>query len=276
MIDKPNFQAPNISVVIPLKNEEANILPLALEIEQVLNQHGWIWECIWINDGSTDSTAVVLQQLRARNKIHRVISFAINEGQSVALWYGFQLSRGGIIVTLDGDGQNDPSNIPMLVQRVMQGHTDVANGYRVNRYDNWRRRQSSKIANIVRNYFTGRTVRDVGCSIRAMKRDCVLNLPLFRGMHRFLPTLISYQGFRLEEFPVNHRPRLQGKSNYTISNRLWVGLFDLIGVFWIRRRGFPAELSILQQHFNESPGVGQQTLSPPLSLAMDAKETGQR
>jgi hypothetical protein len=121
---------------------------------------------------------------------------------------------------------------------VLDNRADMVNGYRVKRKDNLIRKVSSKIANGFRNWTTGRTVRDVGCSTRAFKRECVKNLPLYKGMHRFLPTLIAIQGFRLAEIPANHRPRLKGKTKYTINNRLWVGVWDSFGVMWLKKRGF--------------------------------------
>ena len=158
--------------------------------------------------------------------------------KSAALWAGFEASRGRILATLDGDGQNDPADLPILYQRLSAGDVDYINGYRRKRKDRWVRRIASKIANGFRNITTGRTVRDVGCSTRVFKRQCVARLPLFAGMHRFLPNFVAMYGYRIAEMPVNHRPRVGGNSKYTIGNRLWVGLYDLIGVAWFKRRAF--------------------------------------
>jgi len=228
----------DLSIIIPVRDEADNIPSLARELSEVMGEHTWSWECVWVNDGSTDDTQTILEDLARGDNRHRTIAFESNAGQSAALWAGFKASRGTIIATIDGDGQNDPRDIPRLVELIGSGRVDMANGYRVRRKDRPIRKVSSWIANAFRNAVTGKTVRDVGCSTRAFKRQCVECLPLFAGMHRFLPTLIGLQGYRLGEFPVNHRPRLRGKSKYNISNRIWVGLVDTLGVFWLRKRAF--------------------------------------
>lgn len=141
-----------------------------------------------------------------------------------------------MIATLDGDGQNDPADLPDMVETILTGQADMVNGYRARRRDTWARQTASRLANETRNAITGKTVRDVGCSTRAFRRECARNLPAFKGMHRFLPTLAAYQGFRLAERAVNHRPRRLGKSKYGLHNRLWVGLLDLAGVWWLKTR----------------------------------------
>ena len=228
----------DVSVIIPVRDEAENIQSLAGELSEVMEGHPWSWECIWINDGSSDDTQSILEDVARGDIRHRYIVFESNAGQSAAFWAGFKESRGAILATIDGDGQNDPRDIPRLVELIGSGQVDMANGYRIRRKDSLTRKVSSWIANAFRNAVTGRTVRDVGCSTRAFKRECVECLPLFAGMHRFLPTLVGLQGYRLGEFPVNHRPRLRGKSKYNISNRLWVGLLDTLGVFWLRKRAF--------------------------------------
>lgn len=238
---------PVVSIVIPIKNEEENIRILADEIEDVMNTTPWTYEVIWINDGSSDQSRLILDKLSLDYPSHRVIHLPCNLGQSAAQWYGFMNTCAKIIVTMDGDGQNDPRDIPSLVVRIETNATDVANGYRQLRKDSWHRRKSSKIANACRNKLTGKTVRDVGCSIRAFRRECIEHLPLFRGMHRFLPTLFKMQGFRVEEHPVNHRPRTRGKTKYSINNRLWVGLFDLTGIMWLQKRGFYPNLKTFRK-----------------------------
>ena len=227
-----------ISVVVPVKDEAENIAPLAAEIEAAMVPEDWQWEAVWVDDGSTDHSLAAMMALSQRNPCHRYVSFTKNAGQSAALMAGFKKARGGIIATVDGDGQNDPADIPRLVKILRAGGADMVNGFRQRRQDGWVRRAVSKIANGFRNLVTGKTVRDVGCSTRVFKRDCVDCLPPFKGMHRFLPTLVQMQGYTLSEEPVNHRPRKHGRTKYSINNRLWVGLFDTFGVFWLRRRVF--------------------------------------
>jgi len=228
----------DVSIVIPLKDEVENIEALSQELKAVLDGQSWSWEVIWIDDGSEDGSLALIEDISKKDPRHRYLSFEKNAGQSAALWAGFQASHGRVITTLDGDAQNDPADIPGFVEMVLRDKADMVNGYRAKRRDNLVRKVASRIANGFRNWTTGKTVRDVGCSTRAFKRECVYNLPLYKGMHRFLPTLVARQGFRLAEIPANHRPRLKGKTKYTINNRLWVGLWDSFGVMWLQKRGF--------------------------------------
>lgn len=230
--------ATTISIVIPVKDEAANIENLARELETANQERDWQWEAIWIDDGSSDGSLKILQMLAETSPHHKYLSFEQNAGQSAAFWAGFQYARGDIIATMDGDGQNDPADIGRLIEIIQSGRADMVNGYRQFRRDNWIRRVASKIANGFRNLMTGRTVRDVGCSTRAFRKECVQDLPQFKGMHRFLPTLVQLNGYRLHEVPVNHRPRIYGRTKYTINNRLWAGMFDLFGVFWLKHRKF--------------------------------------
>ena len=235
----------HVSIVIPVRDEAENILGLAGEIDSVLSSYPWIYEVVWIDDGSEDGSGELLDRQAREKPVHRAFHLHPGQGQSIALWLGFQQTRGQVIVTMDGDGQNDPRDIPALVQRIMSGDVDMVNGYRRERRDTWRRRAASRIANGFRNWMTGKTVRDVGCSLRAFRPECVSNLPLFKGMHRFLPTLVVNQGYRIEEQPVNHRPRHKGTTKYTIHNRLWIGLWDLMGVMWLQKRGFYGLQSVI-------------------------------
>lgn len=227
-----------VSVVVPIKDESGNIRTLAAEIDAAMNASGWQWECIWIDDGSTDDSLSIIKTFCAETSHHRYLSFEANAGQSAAMFAGFQAARGSIIATLDGDGQNDPADLPRLIELVRSGNADMANGYRQSRQDAAGRKWASTIANGFRTFMTGKTVRDVGCSTRAFRRECTAGLPCFKGMHRFLPTFAAMRGFRLSEGPVNHRPRSVGTSKYTINNRLWVGLLDTFGVLWLRIRCF--------------------------------------
>jgi len=228
----------DLSIVIPLKDESENIGPLADELTGIMELHPWSWECVWVDDGSKDGSLLNLERLVQEDPRHRYISFEKNAGQSAAFWAGFRAARGATLATIDGDGQNDPAGIPSLMEMVESGECDMANGYRARREDTLVRKLSSRIANSFRNWVTGKTVRDVGCSTRVFRRECVESLPQFKGMHRFLPTIVAIKGFRLAEAPVNHRPRVYGKTKYSIKNRLWVGLADTFGVLWLRKRAF--------------------------------------
>ncbi|MCK5528814.1 MAG: glycosyltransferase family 2 protein [Kiritimatiellae bacterium] len=227
-----------VSVVIPIMNEEDNVIPLAKELDSAFSKQQWEWECLWIDDGSTDQSNELLSSLAKDCPHHKLITFEKNAGQSAAFHAGFHAAKGEIIATIDGDRQNDPADIPLVVEKIISEDWDMVNGYRATRQDNWMRKMVSKVGNGVRNMVTGKTVRDVGCSTRAFKRECVQELPRFKGMHRFLPTFVSMMGYRITEIPVNHRQRPLGTSKYTTWNRMWVGIADVTGVLWLRKRAF--------------------------------------
>jgi dolichol-phosphate mannosyltransferase len=234
--ERPDERPVEITVLVPVKDEEESIPVLAAEVEPVLDGLCRRWEMLWIDDGSTDGTLARLRELGARRSVHRWLSFDRNYGQSAAFAAGFRHARGAIVVTLDADLQNDPEDIPALLALLDRGDADMVNGVRTERRDSWIRRVSSRLANGFRNRLTAESVRDVGCSLRAFRREFVLEVPLFRGMHRFLPTLARLQGARLAEVPVRHRPRRFGRTKYGIGNRLWVGVEDTLGVRWLLRR----------------------------------------
>jgi dolichol-phosphate mannosyltransferase len=225
-----------ISVVIPFKDEAESILLLSDEICRVIDNSRFTWECIWIDDGSSDNSSEKVKTLMQRRPDNHLIQLEKNYGQSAALGCGFKKSRGDIIVTLDADLQNDPADIPRLLDLLLDSNYDMVNGIRKNRHDSTLRIVSSKIANKFRNGLTQSSVTDVGCSVRVFYRRCVENVPIFKGMHRFLPTLVEMQGFRITEAPVNHRPRIKGATKYGINNRLWVGIIDTLAVAWMQRR----------------------------------------
>ncbi|MBW1765168.1 MAG: glycosyltransferase family 2 protein [Deltaproteobacteria bacterium] len=243
-----------VSVVIPIKDEAANIEPLAKELTAILDLQPWSWECIWVDDGSTDESLVALDFINREEPRHCYISFDRHAGQSAALWAGFQESTGAILATIDGDGQNDPSDIPRLVKMIRSGKWDMINGYRYKRHDTLVRKISSRIANTFKNWITGKTVRDVGCSTRVFWRECVESLPQYKGMHRFLPNFVAIRGYRITEVEVNHRPRQYGKTKYSINNRLWVGLIDTFGVLWLQKRAF--HYTINKKALKHSDGAG--------------------
>jgi dolichol-phosphate mannosyltransferase len=232
MTERPQI---HVSIVVPVMNEADSVPQLADEITRAMNRYGGSWECIWVDDGSTDSTVDVVTGLTKDNR-HRLVVLDGNYGQSAALSVGFREARGAIIGTLDGDGQNDPADLPAMLERLAQGPEDVVNGVRAKRRDTVVRRLSSRLANGFRNTLTHERVTDVGCAIRVFRAKCTRGLPVFKGMHRFLPTLFRLQGYSITEMPVNHRPRTKGVTKYGINNRLWVGIADTFAVCWMRRR----------------------------------------
>jgi len=234
---KNNLNELDLSIIVPVKNEAQNIEGLAGEIGKVMRATSWTWECIWIDDGSTDNTLTELQQINAGDGRHRFLVLPFNYGQSAALSAGFHHARGQIFVTLDGDRQNDPNDIPAMINLLFENEADMVNGWRQKRKDNFVKRISSRIANGFRNWVTSEQVRDVGCSLRVFHRRCVDRIPVFKGMHRFLPTLARLGGCtKIIEIPVNHRPREHGQTNYGINDRLWVGLIDTFAVKWMQAR----------------------------------------
>jgi dolichol-phosphate mannosyltransferase len=235
--------APRLSLVIPLYNEAENLPVLAAEIRQALAPLGESWESLFVDDGSTDGSFEVLRALAAGDRTVRILRHRQNAGQSAALVAGFRAARGAIVVTLDADLQNDPADIPALLARLGRSATesdcDAVSGVRRHRQDTWVRRISSRVANGVRNWATDERVSDVGCSLKAYRREVLEGLPMFSGMHRFLPTLVRWNGARLAEIPVHHRPRLHGTAKYGIGNRLFRALADLMAVRWMRTRWIP-------------------------------------
>lgn len=232
---------PQISIVIPAKNEVDNLRPLIGEIRAAMDGQ-FDYELIYVDDGSTDATFATLQAIRDEgyDKL-TVVRHAVSTGQSLAIISGAWIARGEWLVVLDADGQNDPADIPGMLRAVQAAHAKDAKvwgviGHRVNRRDDWVKRMSSKIANSFRDAMLHDGVPDVGCGLKAVLRERYLRLPSFNHMHRYIPTLIQAQGGSMLVHPVNHRPRLAGKSNYGVWNRLWVGLVDVMGVWWLKRR----------------------------------------
>ena len=260
MYERPR---PEISLVIPVFNEEENLPVLAAEIRAAMEPLGRAYEVIYVDDGSTDASPRVLAGLAREDPRTRVVRQRRNSGQSAAFDAGFRHARGSIVVTLDADLQNDPADIPRLLER-MDGF-DVVNGVCARRQDNWVRRVSSKLANSVRNRVTHESVTDVGCTLRAMRIEFLQHIPLFNGMHRFLPTLLRMEGARVTEVSVNHRPRLHGQPKYGIHNRLWRGLVDLYGVRWLQTRrvdrGLSEEIEVWKTNSTGTSG--------PLSASSD-------
>ena len=234
-MDQPDL---SLSVVIPVYNEEDNLEPLFEELYPVLTQIGSAFEVICVDDASTDNSCAVLQKLKDKYPQLKIIQHRMNCGESAAEAAGFANARGQWIVTMDADQQNDPADIPALL--AASGNTDAVCGVRRKREDDWIKRISSRIANGFRNWVTGDAVADAGCTFRAIRKDALVEVPIFNGMHRFLPTLLRLQGFKVTEVPVNHRPRTRGESKYGIGNRMFRGLVDCCAILWFRRRCFPA------------------------------------
>jgi dolichol-phosphate mannosyltransferase len=237
----PSAPDPSLSVVIPVCNEADNILPLGLEIQAALASRGE-FEIIFVDDGSTDGTAAKVLELRLQVPPVRLLRHSQRSGQSIALYTGVRAARAPWVATLDGDGQNDPADIPALLAAVEQDASadlKLVMGYRKSRQDTWVRRLSSRIANGVRARLLHDATPDTGCGIKLLHRGTFLELPVFNHMHRFLPALYQRAGTRVISVPVRHRARTRGQSKYGISNRLWVGIVDLFGVRWLIRRAPP-------------------------------------
>jgi len=221
--------SPQISVIVPVYNEEESVPILQAELRAALR--GVDHELIFVDDGSADHT---VERIEAAPNL-RVIRFEKNAGQSAAIHAGLQAARGAILVLIDGDLQNDPADIPKLVGEISRG-ADLVCGYRAQRRDTLVKRLTSRIANAVRSRYTKDGVRDTGCTLKAMRRECVTALVPFKGMHRFIPALIKDAGYRLVEIPVDHRPRRFGQTKYGLGNRAVRATIDMFGVRWLLSR----------------------------------------
>jgi dolichol-phosphate mannosyltransferase len=224
--------SPAISVVVPLYNEEDNVVAMQTELAAALE--GLDYEIVLVDDGSKDAT---VSRVQASDRV-RLLCFEKNAGQSAAMHAGIHAARGAVIVTIDGDLQNDPKDIPALVKKLDEGF-DLACGYRAKRKDTTFKRLQSRIANFVRSRFVGDGVRDTGCTLKAMRRECREALLPFNGMHRFIPALIANMDWRVTEMPVNHRPRVAGVSKYGFGNRALRATMDMFGVRWLNSRRVP-------------------------------------
>lgn len=222
------------TVVIPLKNEEENILDLVNELEPVMQGLQKPWELLCVDDGSTDRTREILADLRTSKPYLRIVAFDGNFGQSSAFDAGFKLAKGEFIITLDGDRQNDPADIPNLLD-LAQTH-DLVCGSRVHRQDPWIKKITSYIANKVRSRVCQDGVRDTGCSLKVYRAAALKKIKMYHGMHRFLPALFQIEGFRVTEVPVSHRERVKGKTKYNFFNRSFNTVADMFAVRWMRKR----------------------------------------
>ena len=229
-----------ISVVVPTYNEEENLPILIPKLAGILGSLRKPYEMVVVDDGSTDGSRNVLKEMSRRFPALRILGFKQNLGLSTALLAGVREARGDIVVTLDSDLQNDPADIPKLLQYLEQ--YDLATGWRERRDDPWLKRIASKIGNGVRNRLTGENIHDSACTLRAFKKELVKNLPVFDGMHRFLSTLAKMEGYRTIEVPIMHYPRRFGKSKYNIRNRMVRSFVDLLAVRWMKGRRIRYEI----------------------------------
>jgi dolichol-phosphate mannosyltransferase len=231
-----NGPDPAVSVVVPVRNEAGNIAPLIAEIAAALQ--GRVFEVVYVNDGSKDATEQELRGLMAQNSWLRQVRHAQSCGQSAAVRSGVAASHAPIVVTLDGDGQNDPAFLPALIARLEKGglKLGLVAGQRVGRKATGFKKFQSRVANAVRGAVLKDGTRDTGCGLKAFRRDAFLALPYFDGLHRFMPALMRRDGFDIGYVDVVDRPRGHGISNYGFWDRLWIGILDLAGVWWLIRR----------------------------------------
>ena len=224
----------DIAIIVPAFNEADNILPLAREVAKAFDKEPRLFELVFVDDGSRDGTWERIQEAQRLDPRVRGLRHERNSGQSAALWTGIQTTTGPTIATLDGDLQNDPADLPKLLAELRS--VDFVCGHRVNRRDNWLRRVSSRIARAARKTALGADFQDTGCALRVFKREALAGVFPFNGWHRFLPILVHGNGASTKEVPVNHRPRVAGVSKYGVWDRLWRGVFDLVGVAWYQKR----------------------------------------
>jgi dolichol-phosphate mannosyltransferase len=230
---------PDLSFVVPCYNESGNLKELAHALREAVAPLGLTFEFVFTDDCSTDHSWEILKEMAAADPRVRAQRFAFNCGQSAALWAGMKAARGRQIVTLDADLQNDPKDLPRLLAPL--GPFDCVCGSRVEarrQGDTWLRVASSRIANWVRNRLSGESITDAGCNYRAFKRECIQDLKFFKGMHRFLPTLLKIEGYTVTEVPITNNPRRAGQSNYGVWNRLFASFDDLLAVRWMKKRMF--------------------------------------
>ena len=223
-----------ISVVVPVYNEEGSLPLLVPKLVEVLKNLERSYEMIFVDDGSSDGSRRILREMVSQYPSLRILRLKENCGLSTALLAGMREAQGEKIVTLDSDLQIDPNDIPRLLEYL--NRYDMATGWRQKREDSWLKKISSKIANVVRNWVSSENIQDSACTLRVFKRECIKEIPIFNGMHRFLSTLVKMAGYRIIEVPVSHHPRRFGKSKYNIRNRMVRSFIDLLAVRWMKRR----------------------------------------
>lgn len=231
---------PEVSIVIPVYNEEENVPILASALDDVMEKTGHSYEGIFVDDGSTDGSRLILKKICSENPNFKTIRFKRNSGQTAAMDAGFKAARGKFVVSMDADLQNDPKDIPLLLEGLKS--YDVVCGWRYKRNDPWIKRISANVANFVRNKLSDEDIKDIGCSLKAYKRECLDKIKLYNGLHRFLPTLFKMEGFTVTEVKVNHFPRKYGVSKYGIGNRMFRAFYDLLVVRWMKKRRLDYEI----------------------------------
>jgi dolichol-phosphate mannosyltransferase len=243
-LPSPDAAAVDVSIVVPVRNEAGNVAPLIAEIAAALDGR-WRYEIIYVNDGSTDSTPAHLAEIMKQRANLRRMDHAISSGQSAAVRTGVRAARGAIVATLDGDGQNNPAFLPDLIAAIQNGggRIGLAAGQRIGRKATGFKKLQSRIANGVRNAILHDGTRDTGCGLKAFRRDVFLMMPYFDGLHRFLPALVRREGYDIAYVDVIDRPRHSGVSNYGFFDRLWIGIMDLVGVWWLIRRKKPTPVA---------------------------------
>ena len=230
----------DISVVVPVYNEEENLPVLIPQIAEVLGPLGKTYEMIFVDDGSQDHSRRLLKEMALQYPQIRILGFKKNCGETAAGAAGIKEARGGIVVTIDADLQNDPKDIPRMLDNLKE--YDMVTGWRQKREDSWVKRITSRIANGIRNSLSGEEIQDSGCTFRAYKRECLQDIKLYKGMHRFIPTLVKMEGYRVIEIPIAHHPRKFGVSKYTTWNRMWRAFVDLLAVKWMKSRHIHYEI----------------------------------
>ncbi|MBD3268108.1 glycosyltransferase [bacterium] len=229
----------DLSIIVPCYNEEESLPHLWTAIDEVMRPLGRTYELLLVNDGSTDRTAAVMRELQGKDASIRVIQLRNNAGLSSALKAGFESARGDILITLDADLQNDPADIPMLLEYLPE--YDMVFGWRQKRHDRVVKVLSTRIANAVRNWITKDDIPDIACTLKAFKRSCVSTIKMYKGMHRFLPTLFKIEGYKTIQVPVRHHHRKYGTAKYGVLNRIFVALIDCLAVRWMITRNIAYE-----------------------------------
>ncbi len=232
--------SPRFTVVLPCFDEGENLRPLLDEIRGALHKRGEAFEVIFVDDASRDETPRILEDIARDGEDVRALRHQQNLGQSAAIASGFRAARGELVLTLDADGQNDPADFGRLLDAIEEdADADAACGVRAERHDTWSKKLASRLGNRIRDVLTGVPVRDAGCGLRVLRREILEEIPVFNGIHRFLPTVLRLQGYRVLEIEVGHRARRHGQSKYGIGNRAWRGLVDCLAMRWYRRRVIP-------------------------------------